>query len=48
MQEVIQSIEYRKAQVLTTMVFPMLNNMMGGPMATAMKQQLMDLKPETW
>lgn len=46
MQEVIQSIEYRKAQVLTTMVFPMLNNMMGGPMATAMKQQLMDLKPD--
>ncbi|CAK9006722.1 unnamed protein product [Durusdinium trenchii] len=46
MQEFIQSVEYSKAQVFTSMAAPMLGNMMGGPMATGMKRQLKELKPD--
>ena len=42
-KEFIQSVEYSKAQVFTSMAAPMLGNMMGGPMATGMKRQLKDL-----
>ena len=47
-QDRMQNVDYSISQVLTAMAAPMINNMIGGPMAANMKEPLKDLKPDTW
>ena len=46
MQDVLQDLDYSVSQVLTSMVFPMITNFMGAPMALLMKEKLRELHPD--
>lgn len=45
-QDMVQDLDYSVSQVLTSMVFPMITNFMGAPMALLMKEKLRELQPD--